>query len=89
MEKREKPSLTNEIKKTLTEKKNSALAPILCVTVSNEMMDSPKIIEEGSRCPNSWVIPSFALKLFFIVYMIHQFYAIGQIKGVTYQEKVY
>ena len=47
------------------------LEQLIKMSFKNETMDSPYVFEKGSKCPNSWVIPSFSIKLWLVSFIIY------------------
>lgn len=56
--------------------------PMITFKVNGVNMDSPKVWEKGSCCPNPWVIPTYIMKTFIIFYVLTNFYTIGNIKTI-------
>ena len=58
-------------------------SPVIKLDVKGEPMDSPNIREKGSKCPNEWVFPSFAMKIFLLAYIITHLVQVGTIKNIN------
>ena len=52
---------------------------VVSLSLRNESIDPPEAFTPGSKCPNVWVLPSFALRLWFFIFVLYQLLSIGEV----------